>query len=334
MQVQVWLQKTMVFQKDNFSDTFTETAFAKTLSGNIMKVNKYTAKTNEEWRYERSKSIGASAVGAIIGVDYFRTPLQVARTMRDELNGIFNFEETLAMKRGHAYEGGVAELFSWKTGKQIIASSGAEYLLRRDDIPFMHASPDRIFWVDEDGAKHGKQSELNKGILECKTTRMPVDADNLPVKWIFQLQVQMGISGYHHGAIAWDVLTSADGFGYRFFDFNEEIFNAAVEACRHFWERCIEGDEDPEPVNASDILLLYPQHTIGKTITVNTDTTTAISELKELKDAKKKLEEAIDQYADRLKAQFTDEEAMVDNTGRVLCTFKTNSRGQRQFLVK
>ena len=67
---------------------------------------------------------------------------------------------------------------------------------------------------------------------------------------------------------------------------------------------------------------------------MNNATTTAISELKELKDAKKKLEEAIDEYADRLKAQFTDEEAMVDNTGRVLCTFKTNSRGQRQFLVK
>ena len=296
--------------------------------------HKWTCRSNEEWREERSRSVGASAVGAIIGVDQFRTPLQVAHTMRDELDGTFDYTESLAMMRGHAYEGGVAYLFERMTGHKVIASSGEEYLLRRDDMPFMHASPDRTYWVDEEGVKHGKLAELNKGILECKTTRMPVDADDLPVKWIFQLQVQMGISGYHHGAIAWDVLTSADGFGYRFFDFDEEIFNAAVEACRHFWERNVLGGEEPDPVNAADVIALYPQHTVGKTITVNNDTTTAISELKELKDARKKLDEAIDQYADRLKAQFTDEEAMVDNTGRVLCTFKTNSRGQRQFLVK
>lgn len=301
---------------------------------NGVKGHKWTCKSNEEWREERSHSIGASAVGAIIGVDYFKTPLQVATTMRNELNGIFDYTETMAMLRGHAYEPGVAYLFEKKAKHSIIASSSEEYLLRRDDMPFMHASPDRTYWIDEKGVKSGEKANLNKGILECKTTRMPIDGDDLPVKWIFQLQVQMGISGYRHGAIAWDVLSSPDGFDYRFFDFDEEIFNAAANVCRDFWERCIVGDEDPEPVNAQDVMMLYPQHTIGKTITVNNDTTTAISELKELKEARKKIDDAIDQYADRLKAQFTDEEAMVDNTGRVLCTFKTNSRGQRQFLVK
>lgn len=50
-----------------------------------MKVNKIICKTNEEWRAERSHSVGASAVGAIIGEDYFKTPMQLAVTMREEL---------------------------------------------------------------------------------------------------------------------------------------------------------------------------------------------------------------------------------------------------------
>ena len=300
---------------------------------NGVKGKKWTCRSNEEWREERCHSFGASEVGALLGISHFSSPLSVVRRKRDELNGIFNYEENDAMLIGHLFEGGVAGWLEKKQGYEIIESSAAEYLLRRDDMPFLHVSPDRMCWLDQQGPKSGKNSELNKAIVECKTTSMPVEPDNLPVSWIFQLHTQMGVSGYHKGFIVWFSFSTRT-FGFRMFDFDEEIFNAAVNVCRDTWERCIEGDEDPEPVNASDILLLYPQHTVGKTITVNNATTTAISELKELKDARKKLDEAIDQYADRLKAQFTDEEAMVDNTGRVLCTFKTNSRGQRQFLVK
>lgn len=301
---------------------------------NGVKGKRWVCSTNEQWREERSHSIGASAIGILLGESHFTTPLQLAYKMRAELQGEFDYTETLAMMRGHAYESGVASLFEKITHKEIIQASAAEYLLRRDDTPFMHASPDRMFWMDAEGKKKGKNAELNKGILECKTTRMPIDGDNLPVSWIFQLQVQMGISGYHMGAIAWDVLSSANGFSFQFFDFDEDIYNVAVEVCRDFWEHCIINGEEPEPICGSDVTRLYPHHTVGKTLTVNRETTEAIAELKELKDAKRELEEAIEENTDKIKAQFTDEEAMLDIDGRVLCTFKTNSRGMRQLLIK
>ena len=290
-----------------------------------MKTVKLTFKTNEEWRKERANSIGASAVGILIGENHFTTPYELAQRIRAERNGEFDFSQSLAMMRGHAYEQGVADLFAWQTGKQIIKSSSAEYLLRREDIPFMHASPDRTYWIDENGMKHGKNAEANKGILECKTTRRPIDPENLPVSWIFQLQVQLGISGFKEGYIAWDVLTSADGFGYRRFEFNEEIFNAAVEVCREFWQNCIIDGNDPAPVSGSDVVAMFPNSIQGKTITANDDTLSAIGELKEMKAAKKELEDAIDDITDRIKAQFTDEETMVSADGTVLATFKTTA---------
>lgn len=143
-------------------------------------ITRYDCDTNEEWRAERANSIGASSIGVLFGETHFRTPLELAHTMRDELNGIFNYEETEAMQDGHLLEDYVAKKFALKSGYKIIEASSAEYLLRRVDIPYMHASPDRTYWIDDEGPKHGKFAEKNKGILECKTTNRKIDPDDLP----------------------------------------------------------------------------------------------------------------------------------------------------------
>lgn len=290
-----------------------------------MKTTKLTFKDNAEWRKERCNSIGASAVGILFGENYFTTPYELAKRIRAERNGDFDFSQTLAMMRGHAYEAGVAELFSWQTGKQLIMSSGADFILRRDDIPFMHCSPDRTYWIDSEGMKHGKNAEQNKGVLECKTTRRPIDPDDLPLSWILQLQVQMGIGGFAEGYLAWDVLTIADGFGFRRFEYNEELFNAAVEVCRVFWQNSILDGNDPAPVNAADVVAMYPNSIQGKTITANAETIAEIKQLREMKATKKELEDEIEQLSDKIKSQFTDEEAMVSPDGKVLVTYKTTA---------
>lgn len=206
---------------------------------------KIICKDNLQWRHERAKSIGASAVGAILGLSRFMSPQQLAERMRAELRGQFDFSQTFPMMRGHAYEGGVASLFEWQSGYKVIQASSAEYLVRRSDIPFLHASPDRIYWLDAFGPQHGKLAETNKGVLECKTTRRSVKADDLPLPWILQLQVQMGLTGYHHGHLAWDVFSKTEGFGFAEFRFSEAVFKTIVEVCRDFWYRSIVGDKYP-----------------------------------------------------------------------------------------
>lgn len=295
-----------------------------------MKVQKFNCKTNEEWRVERSHSIGASSIGTILGANPFTTPMELAIKMRKELEGDFDYTQTLAMMRGHAYEQGVADLFSWKTGKEIIRSSSREFLVRRDDIPFMHASPDRTYWIDAEGMKHGKNAEANKGVLECKTTRKQIDPEDLPLSWQFQLQVQMGIGGYKEGFIAWDVLTSADGFGYKYFQFDEDVFNTIVELCRDFWERCIIGGEDPEPVDVRDIVATYPASIEGKTITADDEIKQMVADLKELQAASKELDGEIDEIKKQLVMKFTDEEAIIDaETGKTLVTYKSKAGAMR-----
>lgn len=219
-------------------------------------VQKIICRTNEEWRHERAKSVGASAVGTILGLSRFMSPQQLADRMRAEMHGEFDFSQTFPMMRGHAYEGGVASLFEWQSGYKVIQASSAEYIVRRSDIPFLHVSPDRIYWLDAEGPQHGKMAETNKGVLECKTTRHSVKADSLPLPWILQLQAQMGVTGYHHGSLAWDVFSKTEGFGFAEFRFNEEVFKAIVNVCYDFWNRSVIGNH--KPYNSYELSGRYP----------------------------------------------------------------------------
>lgn len=287
-----------------------------------MEIKKTVCKSNKEWRELRAHSFGASAVGILLGENHFTTPYQLALRMRDELQGKFDYSQSLAMLRGHAYEQGVADLFSWQSGIQVIKASSAEYIVQRSDIPFLHASPDRTYWIDPNGLRHGKNAEQNKGLLECKTTRMPINPDNLPLSWIAQLQTQMGVCGYSEGYIAYDCLSSSDGFGYCRFEFDQETFDNIVELVRDFWQRCIVGGEDPDPVNAEDVILRYPAPVEGKTITDYGEAQSIIQSILKLKQSKKEVEEAIEQQSNTLKTLFKDNEAIIDPAGILLATYK------------
>ena len=217
----------------------------KTISRIMSDIQKIAFKTNEQWRHERAKSVGASAIGTILGYNRHSTAAQLAEKMKAELRGEFDYTQTLAMMRGHAYEGGVAQIFERLTGYKIIQASSVEYLVRRTDTPFLHASPDRIYWIDFAGPQHGPLAETNKGVLECKTTRHSVKPNAIPPSWILQLQAQMGLTGYHSGHLAWDVLSKTEGFGYAAFTFDPRLFFAIVDVCREFWHRSVIGNEPP-----------------------------------------------------------------------------------------
>lgn len=321
-------------------------------------IKRYNFDSHEEWLKERSKSIGASAIGTIFGVNKYETPASLADKMKHQLAGCEVEEsESLAIRRGHAYEGGVAQMWSESVRKQIIGRSSGEYLCRRSDIPFMHASPDRIYWIDDNGLKAGKNSEANKGVLECKTTRQPIDPDNLPMSWQLQLQTQMGICGYKEGYIAYDVLTSADGFGFVKFDFNEEVFTGIVKMCEMFWSNYVIGDKVPEAASTEDILRLYPKSVV-KSVPATDTVMESVRRLKDVKEAIKVLEADKDElelaiknaigdadtltYGDEIVATWKsskpsmrfDEKAFKEANADLWANFCKETAGSRRFILK
>lgn len=271
-----------------------------------------------EWRHERAKSVGASAVPALFGLSKFQTARALAERMRAELNGVFDNTQNLAMRRGHAYEGGVARLFAEDSGLKIVEGSEADILVRRDDMPFMHASPDRLI-EDEDGETY---------VLECKTTQRRIDADNIPTAWVLQLQIQLGVLGYKAGYLAWDCLVPGGEFGYKRFEFDEEMFKQASDVASYFYEHCVVKGEEAVAMPA-DAVSMYPKAVAGLIKELDTEGLEHLNAYKYYAEKAEELQEIAETYKAKLKLIMGDAETLTHD-GEVVATWR-NKAGAKTF---
>ena len=282
--------------------------------------HRWTCESNEEWRVERSKSIGASSIYTIMGLNPYQTPMELAEKMKAELNGVFDYTQTEAMEDGHDFEPVIAAKFARRAKMEIIKASSAEFLMRRDDLPFMHCSPDRTAWLP--GCA---KNDDNKGIVECKFTDRLIDPEDPPLSWQFQLQMQMGISGYRRGWLTWYCFAKdrSKRFGYAEYDFIPEVFADITEVCRQFWDECIIGDRIPDPVNVRDVVSRWPESVDGKVRTVTDDVVATYRRLKDKLVNADALNDEIEELKDQLKLAVEDDEAIRDPMGNLLATYKS-----------
>lgn len=276
----------------------------------MKKVIKY--KTREEWLKNRSNGIGASEAGTVLGLNPWETPYQLWRRKK----GIDPpKQENFAMVAGHLLEDAVAQFFARESHCTIIKASTDDFTIMNTDTPFMRVSPDRTFW--RLGAKH---NEKEKSILECKTTQMQIDADDLPKHWFCQLQMNLGVGEYQNGVLAW--LTQGREFGYRDIDFDPDFFAWMKEEITKFWQDYIIGDQEPPAYNAQDVLLKSPIHEVGKTVEATSEIAEMLLELKDIKEKGKALEAKQKEIEDSLKMFFGNAESIIDQGGRTLATWK------------
>lgn len=264
----------------------------------------------EEWLDVRKSGIGSSEVATIVGLNPFETPYQLWRRKRG-LDA--PQEENFAMKAGHYLEDAVAQFWHDETGRDIIKRSAIDWIIRSKEKPFMQVSPDRTYWLD------GKHSNDNKGILECKTTQLPVDGDDLPKHWFCQVQYQLGVAEITQGSIAW--LTQGREFGYRDIAFVPDFYGWLAEEAEKFYRDNIIGGAEPAAVSVRDILLKYNRHADGKIIEVGQDIFDAYSELKGLKKELAALDERKEALEEQIKMAFGDAEA-ISYGGDTIATWK------------
>lgn len=275
-------------------------------------------KSHEEWLEARKSGLGSSEVGTILGLNPFDTPYKL---WRRKVGIDPPIQENFAMKAGHYLEDAVSKFFADEMGADIIKASATDWLAKSKEKPFMQVSPDRTYWLN--GEKH---NEANKRILECKTTQMQIDYDNIPKYWFAQLQYQLHVTGYDGGALAW--LTQGRDFGYRLFDRNEEVGTVIEASVERFWVDNILGMQEPSAINADDVCLKFSRHMDGKVVEVSEDIFNAYEKLIDIKDALKQLEEQKNNLEDAIKQSFGDAEA-IEFGGRRLATFKAPKPSQK-----
>lgn len=277
-----------------------------------MERNRVKFDNREQWLEARKLGIGASEVATVVGLNPYETPLELwQRKVGIEPPK----EETAAMRRGHFCEDAVAQWWAHETGREIIQSSAVDFMFIDREKDFLRVSPDRTFWLPD-----AARNDDNKGILECKTTNMKVDPDDLPKQWFCQVQMNLGVAGYSHGSIAW--MGFGFEFGYVDIEFVPDFYDMLVDAVQKFWNVNVLGKVEPDPVNVKDFLTKYRKHTDGKVIEVGDEILDAYHELKEVKQQIAELDERKNTLEDTLKMSFADAEAIAYD-GATLATWKT-----------
>ena len=277
--------------------------------------------SQEEWLELRKKGIGGSDAGSILGVNKWKSPLQVYF----EKTGLAEQEnkDNEYIYWGHVMEDVVAKEFAVRTGKKV----------RRVNQMFVH--PENDFMIANiDRAVVGESA-----LLECKTTsEYNKDAWNneeIPSIYLAQVQHYLAVTSYEKAYIA--VLIGGNKFVWKEIERDEDLIKGIIEQERNFWERYVLGDEIP-PMDGLDSTVEFLKkrykESIDKEIDLGSSAETIVNALNVIKEEANALKERKQQYENELKAKLGENEAGVTNSYKVTWKNQTQSRFDKKAFEK
>ncbi len=202
--------------------------------------------THEEWLKERTHGIGGSDAAVILGLNKWKSPMQL---YMEKIGEIESDESSEAAYWGQVLEDVIAKEFARRTGKKV---RNRYAILRHPEYPWMLANVDRLIVGERAG-------------LECKTASEYLKdewvGDEVPAPYLIQCQHYMAVTGFDAWWIA--VLIGGNKFQYKKIERDDEIIQMLIEAEEEFWNGHVVPRIPPEfdGSEASEKLLrsLYPE---------------------------------------------------------------------------
>ena len=265
-----------------------------------------------EWHESRQQFIGGSDVGAILGLNPYKSPLQVYEEKTAESPIITPLNA--AMEFGLRLEDMIADKYSDVTGLKVLRKNKHAI---HSKYPFMAAQVDRLI------ANPGRGT----GVLEIKTAnRFAVKAwgeDGLPLSYYAQLQHQFACTGHGWGEIALLI----DGREFETFPFEKD--GEFIEMMEHqlvdFWEKHVLAKNPPEPRTEEDFKKFFQESAPGKIIEAPDAAFQTYSELQSVKIQMENLKAEEERLKTQFKLLMGDAERL-EYHGDVLATWKSHTR--------
>ena len=276
----------------------------------------------QEWLQERKTYIGGSDLGSILGINTFRTALDVYfdKTAEGEI------EETNSQAAywGTVLEDVVATEYTKRTGFKIEKPAG---LIRHKQYPFIACNLD--YWVINDqGSSH---------ILECKTANQmkttcwgEEGTNQIPESYLYQVAYYAAITGVTRVDIA--VLIGGQDFRIYRYDKDEVMESKLIRVAKKFWNNHVLAGVLPKPKNNQDAAKLYPKAN-GLEVRADDIVLTKVQVLQDLKAREKTLAEEIKELQLYIKDYMQDGETLVGIDGNCYATWK-NSSGRKSVDTK
>jgi len=261
-------------------------------------------KSHDEWLKAREAGIGASEVAAILGLSPWETPFSLWLRKTKQAPPV---EENDAMRRGHYLEDAVVQWWMHETGEQVIKASAADIIYVHPEHPFMRVTPDRIV-------------KGRKKILEVKSTAINM-GETIPDYYMAQVQYQMYVTGIHQAELIY--IQGGLTFGRFIVEYDEEFAEFIAQKVTEFWYENVLGGKEPDAINVGDLSIKVPKSTPEKSIQADDRAMEQIAEIREKKAQYEALGKEIEALQDSLKMYMTDSEAILDESGNILLTWKS-----------
>jgi len=267
-------------------------------------------KNKQEWLMERKSYIGGSDLGAIAGLNPYRTALDV---YLDKTSDDIACETSPAMRWGTLLEDTIAKEYAEVTGYDVEIEPNTIY---HPEYEFLGANIDR--WADN-----------KRRILECKTASFlkakewgDLGTDQIPESYLIQNATYSAVCNVP--VVDTAVLIGGQDFRIYTYNRNKELEEKLIKIACNFWHNHIEKRIPPKCVNTRDTFNLFPQSNYHE-IVAEDNIIEKLEQLKNAKEEESRIADTIEKLKTDIQEFMRDYDVLIDNQGNVIATWKNTA---------
>ena len=255
---------------------------------------------------DRTKFLGASEAGAVLGISPYRTPFRV---WQEKVGLVLPDPPGIPARAGNALENLVLDLFQEETGK-MVAYRQEEF--EDDEYPFLKCHVDGV--ANSGEIVEAKTTGSDKGWGEPGT-------DQIPQVYLAQVTVQMYLAGLRIAYVP--VLIGREDFRIYKVERDEELEKMILPRLVKFWTENVEKKIAPPPVTLSDLYEAFPRHE-ARQVEASEEVFRAVRGLARVKEEIKALESMKEAHEKVILEAMGSADELV-HEGKVLATWRTQT---------
>ena len=281
------------------------------------------------FHHDRLSGLGGSDIGAILGLNPWRSPFQV---YLEKVGEAAPFEGNLQTRFGTYAEEFVVQEYCEQTGRQV---QRFKAMLSIPAVPLI-GHVDRL--VVPEGAKKASHMGMIRTDLglEAKTASAfatgrdsewgESGSDQVPESYLVQCAVYMALTGCHR----WDLAVLFGNTEFRVYHLTRDLELEAMildEASR-FWTDHVLARNPPTPSSEAEARQRWPRHSEGRILEADMETAALLCQLADCKRRGKEIADEEQSIKDRLIPLIADADT-VRHGEMSLATYRANKDSQK-----
>jgi putative phage-type endonuclease len=276
---------------------------------------------NQDFTQDRSKYIGGSDLGAILGLSPYKTPLDV---WLEKTGKHCEQKDSLPLRFGSFAESFVASEYARATANALTEYPQA---ISHPQHPYLQGHIDRFVTADSNSALFNDDGSCTAShILECKTANPftqsqwgDTGSDEVPMSYLAQCHWYLSLTQLERCDLA--VLFGNSDFRiyqiYRDKDLEATLIDTAIQ----FWQKHVIADVPPTGQTVGDYQKLFGKEMPGKTKEASHEIRMLIDSIKDINAVMDTKEQELEAIKKMIMEQMQEAQELTYE-GKVLATWK------------